>query len=410
VEAICFINMNNTIKKSSWLNKNIFGVGLTSFFSDTSHEMTTVVLPSFLVNLVGNALAPQFLGIITGLADGASSFIKIFSGWISDEIKNRKRLMVAGYAATGIFAGLTGFATNWIGALLFRTFAWMGRGLREPPRDALIADSVSPAVYGRAFGFHRAMDTLGAIAGPLFVFFALAHLGVKNIFLISFIPGILAVFAVVLLTKDKKKEEGSQQSVGFWKDIASLPKEFRFFLAVMFVFGIANFNRTLILLRTQDILTPVSGLIVAGSLSVLLYALRNVFQAIADYVVGHLSDIFGRKVLLAIFGFLVFGIMSLGLAFPIPALWFFVLIFALSGISAATYTALEKAYAADLLPAHLRGTGYGVLQTVDGVGDFISSFTVGFLWSSISPASGFIYATVLSGASAIMLFTLRNRK
>lgn len=394
---------------SSWLNKNVFGMGLTSFFSDASHEMTTAVLPTFLVNLVGNALALQLLGIISGLSDAASSFVKIFSGWISDRIKKRKGLMVIGYAATGFFAGFTGFATNWIGALFYRTFAWMGRGLREPPRDALIADSVSPAYYDRAFGFHRAMDTLGAIAAPLIVFFALPSLGVKNIFLISFIPGILAVLAIILLTRESSQENKRQQSIGFWKDIASLPKSFRFFLLVMFIFGIGNFNRTLLLLRTQNILTPVNGLVIAGSFSVLLYAVRNVIQAFADYAIGHLSDILGRKVLLAFFGFFVFGLMSLGLAFPIPTLWFFVLLFALSGISAAAYTALEKSYAADLLPAHLRGTGYGVLQTIDGVGDFISSFMVGFLWSAISPAFGFIYAAVLSTGSAVMLFALRKK-
>ena len=400
---------NKTKTKPSWLNKNILGVGLTSFFSDASHEMTTVALPAFLVNLVGNTLAPQFLGIISGLSDAASSFVKIFSGWISDKIKKRKGLIVAGYAATGFFAGFTGFATNWIGALFYRTFAWMGRGLREPPRDALIADSVSPAYYGRAFGFHRAMDSLGAIVGPLFVFFALAHFGLKNIFLFSFIPGALAVITIILLVKEKSKEDDKQQSAGFWKDIASLPKEFRFFLLVMFIFGIGNFNRTLLLLRTQNVLTPVTGLLIAGGLSVLLYALRNFIQAIADYLIGYLSDIFGRKTLLAFFGFFLFGLLSLGLAFPIPALWFFVLMFVLSGISAAAYTALEKAYAADLLPVHLRGTGYGVLQTIDGVGDFISSFTVGFLWSAISPASGFIYAAILSVGSAVMLYATRNR-
>ena len=401
---------NKTKNNSSWLNKNVFGMGLTSFFSDASHEMTTAVLPTFLVKLVGNILVPSLLGIISGLSDAASSFIKVFSGWISDRIKKRKRLMVAGYAATGFFAGLTGFATNWIGALFYRTFAWMGRGLREPPRDALIADSVPSAYYGRAFGFHRAMDTLGAIVGPLFVFFALGHFGVKNIFLFSFIPGALAVIAVILLTKEKSKEGNKQQTAGFWKDIRSLPKEFRFFLLVMFIFGIGNFNRTLLLLRTQNVLTPLRGLLIAGGLSVLLYALRNVIQAIADYLIGHLSDIFDRKALLAFFGFFVFGLMSLGLAFPIPALWFFVLLFVLSGISAAAYTALEKAYAADLLPTHLRGTGYGILQTIDGVGDFISSFMVGFLWSAVSPFSGFIYAAILSIGSAVTLFASRDRK
>ena len=383
-------------------------MGLTSFFSDTSHEMTTAVLPTFLVGLVGNALAPQILGIISGLSDAAASFVKIFSGWISDKIKKRKGLIVIGYTATGFFAGLTGFATHWIGALFYRTFAWVGRGLREPPRDALIADSVSPAYYGRAFGFHRAMDTLGAIAGPLFVSLALAHFGVKNIFLFSFIPGVLAVITIALLTKEKS-DDNKQQSRRFWKDVTSLPSSFRFFLLVMFIFGIGNFNRTLLLLRAQNVLTPIAGLAIAGGLSVLLYALRNIFQAIADYAVGYLSDFLGRKLLLAFLGFFVFGLMSLGFAFPIPALWFFILLFALSGISAATYTALEKAYAADLLPSHLRGTGYGILQTIDGVGDFISSFTVGFLWSAVSPASGFIYAAVLSVGAAVLLFVIRNR-
>lgn len=394
---------------SSWLNRNVFGMGLTSFFSDASHEMTTAVLPAFLVTLVGNALAPQLLGIISGSSDAASSFVKIFSGWISDRIKKRKGLMVLGYLVTGFFAGFTGFATNWIGALFYRTIAWMGRGLREPPRDALIADSVSPAYYGRAFGFHRAMDTLGAIAAPLIVFFSLTSLGVKNIFLISFIPGALAVLVVALLTKENSQKNRKQQSIGFWKDIISLPKSFRFFLLVMFVFGIGNFNRTLLLLRAQNVLTPVTGLVIAGSFSILLYTFRNVVQAVADYVIGHLSDILGRKVLLAFLGFFTFGLMSLGLAFPIPMLWFFIILFAFSGISAAAYTALEKAYAADLLPVHLRGTGYGVLQTIDGIGDFISSFMVGFLWSAISPASGFIYAAVLSAGSAVMLFALRKK-
>ena len=397
------------MKRPSWLNKNIFAVGLTSFFSDFSHEITTAVLPTFLVNLVGNTLAPQLLGVITGLSDAASTFVGLFSGLISDRVKKRKGLIVAGYAATGIFAGLSGLVTNWVWTLLYRTLAWMGRGLREPPRDALIADSVAPTVYGRAFGFHRAMDSLGAIAGPLFVFLALSHIGVRNIFLVSFVPGALAVLTIWFLTKEEPKKIDGQESIKFFASISLLPKNFRLFLLIMFIFGIGNFNRTLILLRTQEVLTPVNGLIVASSFSILLYALRNVFQVMADYIVGHLSDIFGRKVLLATLGFFLFGFVSLGLAFPLPTLWFFILLFVLSGISAATYTALEGAYAADLLPERLRGTGFGVLQTVDGISDFISSFVVGFLWSAISPVAGFEYGAVLTILSAVILLWLRKK-
>jgi MFS family permease len=397
-------NMPENNKK--WLNRNVIGFGLTSFFSDTSHEMTTAVLPAFIANLVGSVLAPQVLGIVSGLADAASSLVKIFSGWVSDKIKRRKGLIGAGYAVTGVFAGLTGFASTWLQALLYRTLAWAGRGLREPPRDAMLADSVAQPYYGRAFGLHRAMDTLGAIVGPLFIFFAISHFELRDIFIFSFIPGGLAVLVLLFLTKEELNHRGEGQSHNFWKDIASLPKEFRLFLLVMFIFGIGNFNRTLILLRTQEILTPTSGLIIAGSLSILLYSFRNMVQAAADYLVGRLSDAIGRKIPLALFGFLFFGILSVGLAYPIPQLWFFVVLFALSGISAASYTALEKAYAADLLPADLRGTGYGVLQTVDGVGDFASSFVVGFLWSAISPSVSFLYAAILSFSSMFLLYFL----
>jgi len=397
-------------KKQGWLNRNIAGMGLTSFFSDMSHEMTTAVLPTFITSLVGPAFAPQALGIVSGFSDAIASFVKIFSGWMSDKMERRKKIVVLGYAITGFFAGLTGFAASWGQALAFRASAWLGRGLREPPRDALIADSVPPQSYGRAFGFHRAMDSLGAVAGPLLVFFTLNALGVKNIFLLSFVPGFLAVVAITLLVKEKPRMPERQTLAALWSDIISLPKEFRYFLLVMFIFGIGNFNRTLLLLRTEQVLESTNGIIIAGSLSILLYAFRNIVQAIADYLVGRLSDAIGRKIPLAFFGFFLFGIMSMGLIYPLVNLWFFVLLFALSGVSAASYTALEKAYAADLLPAQLRGTGYGVLQTIDGVGDFISSFAVGFLWSVVSPAASFTYAALLGFLAAALLYFIRNRK
>lgn len=404
------MNIEKENKKAGWLNRNILGMGLTSFFSDMSHEMTTAVLPTFITGLVGPAFAPQVLGIVSGFSDAIASFVKIFSGWISDKVERRKKIVVLGYAVTGFFAGLTGFATDWWQAFAFRASAWLGRGLREPPRDALIADSVPSSSYGRAFGFHRAMDTLGAIAGPLLVFFTLNSLGVKNIFLLSFVPGFLAVAAIILLLKEEPKTPSDHKFADLWGDIKSLPKEFRYFILVMFVFGIGNFNRTLLLLRTEQVLEPVNGLVIAGSLSILLYAFRNVLQAIADYLVGRLSDAIGRKIPLGFFGFFLFGVMSVGLIYPLPNLWFFVLLFAFSGVSAASYTALEKSYAADLLPVNLRGTGYGVLQTIDGIGDFISSFTVGFLWSVISPAASFTYAALLSFLAVGLLYFIRNRK
>jgi MFS family permease len=389
-----------------WLNRNVAAMGFTSLFSDASHEMTTAALPSFLTELVGAASAPQVLGLITGLSDASSSFVKTFSGWLSDRLRRRKPLVVLGYLLTGLFVGIIGFARDWIETFFYRVLAWMGRGTREPPRDALLADSVDKRFYGHAFGFHRAMDTLGAILGPLLAFLLISWLGLRNVFFLSLIPGSLAVLVIAIGVKESIRKPEAQK--GFFWHMKSLPKDFKVFLFIMFVFGIANFNRTLLLLRVQEVLTPVNGIIIAASVSILLYTIRNIAQALADYGIGSLSDKLGRKSLLASFGFFLFGITSLGFVYATD-IYFFVFLFVLSGISAATYTALEKAYAADLLPSSIRGTGYGVLQTIDGIGDFISSFVVGTIWALVSPELSFVYAALLSFTSTLLLLGLMKR-
>jgi len=397
---------NNNQETRKWLNRNVAAMGFTSLFSDASHEMTTAALPSFLTELVGAASAPQILGLITGLSDASSGFVKTFSGWLSDRLQRRKPLVVLGYLLTGLFVGIIGFARDWIETFVYRVLAWMGRGTREPPRDALLADSVDKRFYGHAFGFHRAMDTIGAILGPLLAFLLISWLGLRNVFFLSLIPGSLAVLIIAIGVKETARKPEAQKGL-FWH-MKSLPKDFKVFLFIMFVFGIANFNRTLLLLRVQEVLTPLNGIIIAASVSILLYTIRNIAQALADYGIGSLSDKLGRKSLLASFGFLLFGITSLGFVYATD-IYFFVFLFVLSGISAATYTALEKAYAADLLPSSIRGTGYGVLQTIDGVGDFISSFVVGTIWALISPELSFVYAALLSFVSTLLLLGLMKR-
>ena len=397
---------SNNQNDGKWLNRNVAAMGFTSLFSDASHEMTTAALPSFLTELVGATSAPQVLGLITGLSDASSSFIKIFSGWLSDRLRRRKPLIILGYLLTDLFVGIIGFARDWIETFVYRVLAWIGRGTREPPRDALLADSVDKRFYGHAFGFHRAMDTIGAILGPLLAFLLISWLGIRNVFFLSLIPGSLAVLIIAIGVKETIRKLEAQKGL-FWH-MKSLPKEFKVFVFIMFVFGIANFNRTLLLLRVQEVLTPLNGIIIAASVSILLYTIRNIAQALADYGIGSLSDKLGRKSLLASFGFFLFGITSLGFVYATD-IYFFVFLFVLSGISAATYTALEKAYAADLLPSSIRGTGYGVLQTIDGIGDFVSSFVVGTIWALISPELSFVYAALLSFVSTLLLLGMMKR-
>jgi len=396
----------NSQETRKWLNRNVAAMGFTSLFSDASHEMTTAALPSFLTELVGAASAPQILGLITGLSDASSSFVKMFSGWLSDKLRKRKPLVVLGYVLTGLFVGIIGFARDWIETFVYRVLAWMGRGTREPPRDALLADSVDKRFYGHAFGFHRAMDTVGAITGPLLAFLLVSSLGLRNVFFLSMIPGFLAVLTIAIGVKETARKQEERKGL-FWH-MKSLPKDFKVFLFIMFIFGIANFNRTLLLLRVQEVLTPLNGIIIAASISMLLYTIRNIAQALADYGIGSISDRMGRKSLLALFGFFLFGITSIGFIYAAD-IYFFTLLFILSGISAATYTALEKAYAADLLPSNIRGTGYGILQTIDGIGDFTSSFVVGTIWAMISPELSFVYAALLSFAATLLLLGLMKR-
>jgi MFS family permease len=272
----------------------------------------------------------------------------------------------------------------------------------------LLADSVNKKYYGHAFGFHRAMDSIGAIIGPLIAFFLIPLIAFRNIFFISFIPGLLAVLVMAIGVKEKGKKP-LKRIRGLIRSIKSLPKDFKLFIFVMLVFGIGNFNRALLLLRVQEILTPANGIIIAASMAVLFYAVRNVAQAVADYGIGSLSDRFDKRTLLALLGFFLFGIMSLGFIYATADLFYFIFLFVLSGVSAASYTALEKAYAADLLPSDVRGTGYGVLNTIDGIGDFISSFVVGTLWVVISSFTAFIYSAIISFVATFLLLMFMRK-
>jgi len=393
--------------QKKWLNRNVTAMGFTSLFSDASHEMATATLPAFLTELVGASLAPQLLGLITGLSDGLASFMKTFSGWFSDKIGKRKPLVVLGYAFTGFFIGLIGFATNWVQILFYKVLAWMGRGTREPPRDAMLADSVDKKFYGHAFGFHRAMDAIGAIIGPLLAFFLLNLINIRSIFYLSFIPGILAIVTITFGVRERKFKIRKKVR-GLIFHIKTLPFKFKLFLFVMFVFGIGNFHKTLMLLRVQEVLTPTNGLLIAGAIAVFLYAIRNIAQAVSDYFIGSMSDKVGKKILLAFIGFFLFGVTSLGFIYTTTNFYYFTFLFVLAGISASG-AALERAYAADLLPSHIRGTGYGVLNTIDGIGDFISSFVAGTIWVLASPNLAFIYGSIISVIATFMLIALMKK-
>jgi len=405
---------NNNSKNRKWLNRNVLAMGLTSLFGDAGHEMVTAVLPFFLAVM---GAGPEALGLIEGFSDGASSFVKSFSGYMSDKIGKRKPMMSIGYALTGIFTPLIAAATSWLQVLGLRVTAWLGRGARGPPRDALLADSVPSQATGRAFGFHRAMDTIGAIIGPASALFLLTFLNYHQIIAVSVIPGLIAFFIVVLFVREAGKKPSPSGPIvsthgdvvvkdkGFVKSIRTLPRSFKLFLIGVGVFGLGNFANSLFTLRAQEVLAPQVGVLQASAIAVGLYTLLNVAYAASSFPIGALSDKIGRRRILAA-GYFISAITCLGTAFLIPDFLVLVLLFLLAGFFTAITDTIEGTAAADLLPTESRGTGFGVLQTVNGIGDFASSVAVGALWALTSPVVAFGYASLLSAVGGIILLYL----
>jgi MFS family permease len=401
-------------KGTKWLNRNVAAMGFTSLFGDASHEMVTAVLPFFLAML---GAGPEILGLIEGFSDVSSSIVKSFSGYLSDKIGRRKPLLNIGYALTGIFTPLIALATSWSQVLVLRIGAWTGRGARGPPRDALLADSVSPETTGKAFGFHRTMDTLGAIIGPALALFFLTFLNYRQIIAISVIPGLAAFLVVLFFVREVRKKPSPDTPIvsthgglvvkekGFVTSIKTLPRSFKLFLVGVGVFGLGNFANSLFTLRAQQVLAPKVGSLEASAIAVGLYTLLNVAYAASSFPIGALSDKVGRRRILAI-GYFVSAVTCLGTAFLTADFLFLVPIFLLAGLFTAITDTVEGTAAADLLPTESRGTGFGVLQTINGVGDFASSAVIGVLWALISPLIAFTYAAALSAAGGIILLYL----
>lgn len=395
---------------TGWLNRNVMGMALTSLFSDTGHEMATAILPLFLVSIGAPAAA---LGAIEGVADAMSSMVKLGAGWLSDRIGRRKPIAVAGYALTGLTTGLFALATAWWHVLLARAAGWFGRGIRGPVRDAMLTESVTPEARGRAFGFHRAGDTLGAIAGPLIGLLLIRVLGprenaqtvYRQIFLLTAVPGLLATSAFAFLVKERRHPQN--QTGSLFKVMGDLPARFKWFLVGVGLFGAGDFAHSLLTLRAAQMLTPTMDAARAGQIAIALYAAHNVLYAGMSYPIGALADRIGKRGLLAL-GYAVAALMGIGWMVAVPSVWFLGLLFALGGIFIAAEDTLEGALAADLLPEDVRGTGYGVLATVNGLGDFVSSVVVGALWTTLSPGAGFGYATVLFALGAVVVYGVRG--
>jgi MFS family permease len=387
----------------SWLNRTVLGVGLTSLFSDWSHETGTAVLPAFLT-VIG--AGPAWLGVIEGVADGLSSFAKLAAGHYTDQLKRRKPLAVFGYAFTALATASFGIATHAIHVLIGRSAAWLGRGVRSPAKKALLAADVPAGAYGRAFGLERLMDTLGAIFGPLtalWILQATDH-SYRRVFLWTLLPGMIAVLCFWVLVRERPVERKEKKS--FLLGLRALPVEFRRFLLAVGVFGAGDFSHTLLILYATKMLAVEYGMAKAASLAVILYTLHNVFYAASAYISGWLSDHVPNRRMVLSGGYGLAVVTALLLCTGTHSLWLLGGIFVLAGLYIGTEEALEDSVAAELMPREQHGMAFGTMAAVNAVGDFLSSLLVGALWSAFGVGAAFGASAVLFAAGTILILRL----
>jgi len=386
-----------------WLNGTVLGIGLASLFSDWSHEIATTLLPTFLATM---GVAAAWLGIIEGVSDGLSSFAKMASGYYTDKLRRRKPIAVVGYLVTAVGTASFGLASAAWHILIARACAWLGRGVRTPVRKALLASAVTPETYGRAFGFERMMDTLGAIVGPASALLLLQafHQRYQPLFAVTLIPGLIAAGLIAFVVKEK--ERAPVPHVSFGERLRLLPAVYRKFATAVGLSGLGAFAHTLLILLATQKLTPILGPPKAASVAAGLYVLHNVFYASFAFIGGWLGDRFPKNGLLA-GGYFIAAVMSLCIITLPASIWAFVLIFVLGGINVALEETLEDSLCAELVSEAHHGMAFGVLATVNGIGDFFSSIVVGLLWTAVGTHIAFTYSMGLSLVGATLMLTVR---
>jgi MFS family permease len=396
----------NASKKSSWLNSTVLGIGLASLFSDWSHEIATAVMPAFLATMGASA---AWLGIIEGVSDGLSSFAKMGSGYYTDHLQRRKPIAVIGYIVTALGTASFGLATHAWHVLIARSGAWLGRGVRTPVRKALLAGAVAPDTYGRAFGFERMMDTVGAIIGPAtaFVLLKTFHHHYPSLFVVTLIPGLIAAALIAFLVREKERKP--VKHISFTERLSLLPPSYRRFVIAVGIFGAGAFAHTMLILLATQRLTPSLGAARAASIAVALYVLHNIFYAAFAYVGGWLADRLPKNILLAI-GYSLALVMVLVIVLVPTTLWTLALVFVLGGTNVALEETLEDSLCAELVEEAHHGMAFGVLATVNGIGDALSSIVVGALWATLGTTAAFSYSAVLFAVGALMVLTLPGGK
>ncbi|MGI8689355.1 MAG: MFS transporter [Thermomicrobiales bacterium] len=378
--------------------RNVFMLSIVSCFADISGEMIYPLIPIFLTSVLGAPVA--VVGLIEGIAESTASIVKVFSGWWSDRTKRRKPLVIGGYGLAAVGKLLLAVAFVWPMALVARFVDRFGKGMRGSPRDALIADSALESQRGRAFGFHRSMDTLGAVIGPLLglLLVALLHNRLRLVFTIAIIPGLVSVAALALVREPcpKAAKKTSPPKI----TLAGLDPRFRLFLLASLIFALGNSSDVFLILRAKQLGLSTTAVVLA-------YVLYNFVYMGAALPAGIRSDKGSRRGVLVI-GLLIFAAVYAGFALVTRSVFVWPL-FAVYGLYIALTDGVTKALIVDLVPADRRATAIGTYGTVTGVAALIASIVAGLLWDRVSTSAPFILGAVGALVGAILLFLVLPR-
>jgi MFS family permease len=378
------------------LNPNVFFLGMVSLLTDTSSEMIFTLLPLFLSKL---GTATTIIGLIGGLSDGTDAIFRIFSGWLSDKVGKRKSLAVLGYSISTVVKPFMYLATSWGSVLAIRFSDRVGKGIRASPRDALVADSVTAEERGKGFGLHRAMDTFGAVLGlaiaAIIIYLVQSgglELSLKTyqwLVLVGFVPAVLAVLVLLVFVRErgKKPSPASQDRLALSRLRVGFDTRFKLFLAIMAVFSLGNSSNFFVILRAQNLGSPVIYV-------VLMLVVFNVIYAATSLPAGMLSDRLGRRWVITI-GWFIYAVVYLGFAVS-SSLWQVWLLFAGYGLYYGMVEGVARAFVADLVPEENRGTAYGLYNGVVGLTLLLASLIAGWLWDVINPAAPFYFGAGLA--------------
>jgi MFS family permease len=403
------------IEPAAGTSRNVTAFGATSFFNDTASEMAYWILPAFLVSI---GAGPAALGIIEGVAESVTSFAKLGSGYWSDKLAQRKPVVVAGYAVANAVKPLLALVGAWWQVLLIRFADRFAKGVRGAPRDVMVAESAAPGRVGAAFGLLQAMDSAGAIAGPLLALAILPAFGFRGVFLAAAVPGLLSILVVSVFVRERgriKPEHAHRQTPSSRRAALKLPGTFYYFLTVIALFSIANSSDMFLVLRAENVGIPVKH-------TPLLGLVFNVTYTLFSWPAGRLSDSLSRTTsatgsrrlgrsrhAMAAAGYLVFAVVYAVFAWAPSraAIWGMM---ALYGLYYALTTPVLKAIVADAVPAEVRGRAFGIFAFVTSITAFFASLLTGQLWKHFGAALPFWLSAGLAFAAALaLLFAPQQR-